>query len=151
MKHINGDLVKAFEDSDINMLVHQVNCQGKMGSGIAKQIKEFCPQHYDDYKDATFNVQPLRLLSDYVYTEHENKSILGIFTQLNYGYDGQLYTSYAALSLALYEIASAYNGHKIGIPYGLGCGLGGGDWKIVESILLDVEKITGIEFYCYRL
>jgi hypothetical protein len=27
------------------------------------------------------------------------------------------------------------DGFKLGIPYGIGCGLGGGNWQIVSSML----------------
>ena len=39
IKHIKGDIFKSNADA----ILHQVNCQGVMGSGIAKQVKENFP------------------------------------------------------------------------------------------------------------
>ena len=36
IKIINGDLF----DTDANIICHQVNCKGKMGSGVALQVKK---------------------------------------------------------------------------------------------------------------
>ena len=43
---ITGDLF----DTKANVILHQVNCQGVMGSGIAAEIKRRFPQAYEDYK-----------------------------------------------------------------------------------------------------
>ena len=44
-----GDLLKALEDGKIAYAIHQVNCQGRMGSGIAKSIRAKYPIVYDNY------------------------------------------------------------------------------------------------------
>ena len=46
IKVINGDLFS----STARFIVHQVNCQGKMGSGVALQVKQKFPHVYDEYK-----------------------------------------------------------------------------------------------------
>ena len=51
MEWIKGDLLEA----DLDYYCHQVNCQGKMGSGIAKSIKEKWPIVYDKYIEAFGN------------------------------------------------------------------------------------------------
>lgn len=43
---VNGDLLEASED----ILGHQVNCQGVMGSGIAKILRDRYPNLYPEYK-----------------------------------------------------------------------------------------------------
>ena len=37
-------------DSGADIICHQVNCQGVMGSGLAKQIRERYPIVYEEYK-----------------------------------------------------------------------------------------------------
>ena len=37
--YIPGDIVDIQKKYKIDYIVHQVNCQGKMGSGVAKRIK----------------------------------------------------------------------------------------------------------------
>ncbi len=46
IKIIDGDLFS----TKSNYICHQVNCQGKMGSGVAKQIRTKFPTVYKWYK-----------------------------------------------------------------------------------------------------
>lgn len=39
IKHIKGDIFQSSAD----VILHQVNCQGVMGSGVAKQVREKYP------------------------------------------------------------------------------------------------------------
>lgn len=34
-----GDVLEALRKGEVDIVIHQTNCQGVMGSGIAKQIK----------------------------------------------------------------------------------------------------------------
>lgn len=43
IKFIEGNLL----DSTTDIICHQVNCQGKMSSGVAKAIREKYPKVYD--------------------------------------------------------------------------------------------------------
>lgn len=151
MQIINDDLIKAFQNKDIDVLIHQVNCQGKMGSGIAGKIKAEYPIHFDDYKKYTRNVCPRTLLGNHLDTVLYDQKIVGMFSQETYGYDGKLYTSYAAFSLALDNVIKSNKGKIIGLPYCIGCGYGGGDWKVISSIIQDLEKINNTEILVYRL
>ena len=47
VNYVKGNLL----DSDCDYICHQVNCQGVMGSGIARQIRERWPRVYDGYKN----------------------------------------------------------------------------------------------------
>ena len=57
---INGNLL----DSNCDYICHQVNCQGKMNSGIAKSIREKWPVVYANYMAKYFNMLPELLLGD---------------------------------------------------------------------------------------
>lgn len=46
IKIIDGDLFT----TNAQIICHQVNCQGKMGSGVAKQVREKYPHVYEEYK-----------------------------------------------------------------------------------------------------
>ena len=46
IKTVNGNILEATED----IICHQVNCQGVMGSGLAKQIRSKWPSVFADYK-----------------------------------------------------------------------------------------------------
>ena len=48
--HMEGDLLDVQKTLNIDIICHPVNCQGVMGSGIAKQIRDTYPIVYDNYK-----------------------------------------------------------------------------------------------------
>ena len=84
-------------DSNCDYICHQVNCQGVMGSGTAKQIRERWPEVYDSYKELCMNHGPRTLLGtiDIVGTK-SGPDVINIFSQFDYGYNGNRFTSYDA-------------------------------------------------------
>lgn len=153
-----GDLL----DAPQTYIAHQVNCQGKMKSGVAKAVREKYPKAYEQYMDKCENDKPKNLLGFcqiVPITVEPPKEILNLFGQLSYGYDGSLYTSYTALTIALNDAfkyifqQNSHYGYKkeIAVPYKMGCDRGGGDWKIVEFILKDLSEKYEIDVYIYSL
>lgn len=141
IKHIKCDIF----ESGADVICHQVNCQGVMGSGIAKQVREKYPVVYEKYKVwcSTFPKDQLLGIAQFVETKKEHntpfKGILNLFAQYNYGYDGKCYTDYDALRHALHYIADGYmEVSTIAIPYLMGCHRGGGDWNIVYKMIEEV-------------
>jgi len=145
IKYIDGNILNSRAD----IILHQVNCQGVMGAGLAKQIKAWCPQHYQDYIKCCKNTPPKELLGHWVGTRYSSvNSVIGIFGQLNYGRD-KCYTDYNALRTALLDnkrvindLYWQYPNCRIAIPYGVGCGLAGGQWNIVLEILNELFEYT---------
>ena len=138
IKHIKCDIF----ESGADIICHQVNCQGVMGSGVAKQVREKYPEIYESY--CWYCNQSHELLGKayptYIHPRHNTKTkvIFNLFAQENYGYDGQCYTNYEALKTCFEEVAS-YTGYKtIAIPYKIGCARGGGDWNIVYKMIEEV-------------
>ena len=136
---VNGNLL----DSDAKYICHQVNCQGKMGSGVARAIREKFPVVFHEYNalcskagnkaDLLGTVQMVRCRA----WEHE-KFVCNLFGQLYYGYDGECYTDYEALEKCMRWLRrNVPEGETIAIPYGIGCGLGGADWFRVSRIIKD--------------
>lgn len=164
INYIKGNLL----DSNCNFICHQVNCQGKMGSGVAKQIRDRWPEVYTNYMDkyaeakvwAEFcsndckQVTPGNYLLGKVqilYIEDANiprQCVVNMFSQENYGYDGARYTSYDAFWDCLKNLKDQIpKGATIAFPYKIGCGLGGADWKIIEKIIDVVFKDYGVFIY----
>jgi len=143
IKIVVGDLLEAEE----NILVHQTNCQGVMGSGIAVQIKEKYPIAYEEYVQLCSNYynDKERLLGKAHVVSDGGKYVANVFGQLSYGRDSIRYTNYHALEEGLKKIAGMAKGEglSVAIPYAIGCGLGGGRWgivyKIIEKIFEDCE------------
>lgn len=149
VKIIDGNL---FQTTAL-VICHQVNCRGKMGSGVAKQVRELYPLAYERYRLA-YNQEkdnPSKLLGhiQYVYCKDENsatgmRTIVNMFAQDKYGYDGSRYTDYKAFEYCLEKIKQIVeSGSAIAMPYKIGCGLAGGDWNIVYGL---IDRILGQQY-----
>lgn len=151
VNYVKGNLL----DSNCDYICHQVNCQGVMRSGIAKQIRERWPEVYESYFKMCkgcreLGVNPLGML-DLVRIDGSTKYVINMFSQDTYGYDGGRYTSYDAFADCLYEILDKVPiGATIGFPKNIGCGLGGGNWLIISQMII---AILGLKYdiYIYEL
>jgi hypothetical protein len=129
------------------VIIQQVNCQGVMGAGLALQIAKKWPVVKEEYLDAchhgtSFGEDGFRVaveLGSTIFTHVANDLIVfSIFGQKFYGRDPNVvYTNYVGLGKGLRDVADCVKGSKLPvyIPHGLGCGLAGGDWKIVTEII----------------
>ena len=151
-----GDLLTA----DVDYICHQVNCQGKMNSGIAKSIREKWPIVYEKYFekcDALKNMRPL-LLGDTQFVElwEDNtnpvhKLVINMFSQEHYGYNDSRYTSYDAFWNCLNTIKQEVRkGSKIGFPGNIGCCRGGANWNVILEMIREVLA-EDFEVYIYFL
>ena len=136
-------------DAPVNYICHQVNCQGRMGSGIAKQIRERWPVVYDSYIQVA---SPVWLgCIQKVVVDIPQKTVINMFSQEYYGYDGKRYTSYDAFWSCLGAIRdSVPKGSKIGFPYKIGCGLGGANWQVISTMIIEVLG-KDYDVYIYSL
>ena len=135
IKHIKCDIF----ESGADIICHQVNCQGVMGSGIAKQVREKYPNNYKGYCMMCKEFKPAELLGKVFCGKVGEKFIIAnLFAQEKFGYDGKCYTSYDALKKCLETVKSSFNNKTIAIPYLMGCYRGGGDWKIVYEMIDDI-------------
>ena len=158
--HKTGNLL----DAPVDYICHQVNCQGRMGSGIAKQIKERWPIVYDQYIAAfTEREEEIVKLCGQWETQidvsetflgnlqqipvNDTQTVINMFAQQWYGYDGKRYTSYDAFWACLGGIRdSVPKGSKIGFPYKIGCGLGGANWPVIFQM---INEVLGEDFQVY--
>lgn len=155
LKIIDGDIF----ESGADIIAHQVNCQGVMGSGVAKQAREKYPQMYEVYRKdcaAAKEVGIPILGSCLLYEIGGDRYIANLFGQENFGYDGSCYTDYEKLRTALARLRekskdlSKLHGRKmaVAIPYLMGCHRGGGDWEIVSKMI--EEELTDCDVTLYR-
>ena len=132
-----------------------------MGSGIAKSIKEKWPIVYNNYMEMynILNGVSGALLGDILTvnlwddscTTDSHQSVINMFSQEHYGYDGRRYTSYDAFWNCLCLIKKTVpKGSKIGFPDHIGCSLGGANWEVVRTM---IEQVLGedYEVYIYKL
>jgi O-acetyl-ADP-ribose deacetylase (regulator of RNase III) len=129
-------------------VIHQVNCQGKMGSGITGQIRERFPNVYTEYRKFCDvpggNTSQLLGKIQCVSTGNpECPMVVNLFAQDMYGYDGSRYTSYDAFYdgfKAALKVLATGNYHRVAVPYKIGCALGGGDWNVVYAIIQSLAE-----------
>lgn len=141
---IYDDLLNAKE----TYIVQQVNCIGVMGAGLALQIRQKYPSVYRRYCEYCETTKARKLLGKILLIPTEDgKVVCNVFGQLTIGTDRQQ-TDYAALSKAFSSLDRIIpKSESIAIPYMMGSGLGGGNWKIIESIISDIFKNRDVNIY----
>lgn len=117
------------------IIAHQCNTKGVMGAGLAKDIRSKYPFVYMQYREA-YLANNLPLGSTQFIQVSPSLYIANLIAQDGYGRDKQ-YTNYEALAQCLKDLHQRSIDWKlcVYIPYGLGCGLAGGDWNIVSKLV----------------
>lgn len=140
---IKGDLLK----SPHQYICHQVNCQGKMNSGVAKAIRDKWPEVYKKYLEKYVKADGCadELLGEIQHIPVSNlKVIVNMFAQENYGYDGRRYTSYDAFWSCLnYLAVTIPKGSGIAFPGYIGCARGGANWNVIKNM---IEVVLGKDY-----
>ena len=146
LKFMLGDITKCNAD----YICHQVNCQGAMGSGVAKAIKDKWPVVYTDYRRFYESNKPL-LNEIQIVAVSTEQSVINMFAQEYYGYDRNQYTSYDAFWKCLNKIKNTVpKGSKIAFPSKIGCCRGGANWKVILTMISEVlESEYNVEIWEY--
>ena len=137
LTNINGNLLT---DPRVQVFGHQANCQCVFGAGIAKSIKQMYPSAYQADLDADNKDQNVLGNISYVIREGNPRAIFNLYGQ-NLTSKTTRMTNYEALYSALVLMRSKVDAlfgdepPTIGFPHGMGCGLGGGQWEIVERLI----------------
>lgn len=136
-------------DSTAEFICHQVNCQGKMNSGVAKEVRQRYPKVYRNYvRDCESAADSHTLLGNAIgyFVDNGDRCIVNCFGQDTYGYDGQQYTNVEALKKALSSVAvtAKVTKCKVAMPYKIGCVRGGADWDnevypMIQEVFKDVD------------
>lgn len=138
-------------DTPDHVIVHGVNCQGVMGSGVAKAIREKWPVVYEEYRNA-WNEAFIYLdnnqnssFGDFLLGRiqfvgvGDGKHVVNAFTQEYYSHDGKKYVSYDAIDQCMSNLRIKLELDYWAIPTvsmpKIGAGLGGGNWEVIEAII----------------
>jgi hypothetical protein len=159
MKEIKGNLF----DGEYDILAHVSNSYCVMGAGVAAQIKKRYPEAYEADL-ATKHLGDCKLGFYSQATVNGGKlTIVNLYGQIGIGNDGdplnrnaQYDLLFDALYHMAYDITRPLNRPTgnvvIGIPDMMGCGLAGGNRRIVVAILLTIEEMFPyVEFNVYSL
>lgn len=158
---IDGDLF----ESDAKFICHQVNCKGKMGFGVALQVRQKYPHVYAEYKkicssDMLGTIQSVPMHKEYVgydsgslFVPCSEQWIVNMFAQNHYGYGHKMYTSLDAFERCLMQLHAKINSKnndynaKIAMPWKIGCCRGGADWAIVYDMIDQTFKNNHVELW----
>jgi predicted NAD-dependent protein-ADP-ribosyltransferase YbiA (DUF1768 family) len=153
---VQGDLL----DTDIPLVIQQVNNRGVMGAGLARQIRDdLTPEGFQKYRsiavgDPSKIGKTLPLKSKTV----PNRTYLNIIGQDTYGgfrnpdgtvepYD-KVFTDMTALENAFTNIANRYPANTpIAMPVGLGSGHANGNWEDIEAL---ADRILGSKLNLFK-
>lgn len=145
-----GNLIKMFEQNEIDVLMHGCNCFNTMGAGIAKHIRTRFPEAYN--ADLKTKKGDKSKLGNYSFATLEingkTQVIVNAYTQFTYGREKDHF-SYDTFPTLLIKINKEFAGKKLGLPL-IGCGLAGGDepriLEMIQSYLTDVDyKLVEID------
>lgn len=144
MIYVSKDITTVFS----GVIAHGVNCQGAMGSGVARAIRDKWPLVYEVYKRSPTGKMMLGVCH-LVTIETGQLFVCNCYTQVFYG-KGCRFASPEGIEQALgavYEWASYFD-LPVYMPK-IGAGLGGLDWEIdVEPIVARLDaKYPQIETY----
>ncbi len=153
MKIIQGNLIDAFLNGDVDYMFHCCNCQNTFGSGIAREVRERLPEAY---RADTMWHKFLKgdILGSFSFAPFSSRSgVVNLYGQEYYGTHGEWfkqngrqldYGAYvSALTAALDRILldrgrASYV--TLGFPYKIGSDRAGGVWEEVKMI---TESLVG--------
>jgi O-acetyl-ADP-ribose deacetylase (regulator of RNase III) len=160
----------------INNIAHSCNCQNVMGGGIAKQIKdrypkafeadaEFHNKEYNDgggWKGAIGDYSKAVIETDWATWSHartnlSHATIYNLYTQSGFSTkQREVNYEYFWRAMKAMQEDLLFNQHElnvrqvVGLPYGISCGLAGGNWKIIKAIIEDIFLDSMIECYIVK-
>lgn len=130
--------------STADIIAHQVNCQGVMGAGLAKQIKRKFPNVFESYQKRCQEAKAVNRIPlgdvQLVYILATRQYVANLFAQNGYG-TGHRMTDYPSLEKCFQKLNSMDPLLTIAIPDHIGCGLAGGDWDGVVYPM--IKRIWG--------
>lgn len=140
-KEVEGDLITLAKAGAFDVISHGCNCFCSMGAGIAPLMakafgcdifeKEQLNHHGDINKLGTIDFEHRQL-------ETGQLTVVNSYSQYGFGKNHSNGTGtpldYEALTLCLRKMNVIFSHKHIGLPQ-IGCGLAGGDWERVRSII----------------
>ncbi len=146
IKIIEGNLF----ESKADIICHQCNCQGVMGSGVAAEVKRRYPEVFKayrkDYEDGKLQLGYVNFAK-----ATTNQIIANMCGQEKYGYDGKQYTQYEKLQECFDKVVAyarkLQGSPVIAFPYLMSCHRGGGDWNIVYEMIEKTFQDFDVEIW----
>lgn len=131
---------------ETGVLVNGVNCQAKMGSGVAKAYLDKWPEVKEEYM--FFHPDDMVLGKFEPVMINKKLYVANCWTQEFYGYDAKQYANLGAILASVSQ--AALFAKKLGVdlftPW-VGCGLGGLHKEEVKNVLNEIARYTDVNIY----
>lgn len=132
-----------FDARDWSVILHQVNCMGIAGAGLAKQMDSAFPGWKASYAEHCHAFRPEELIGTFrSFKAGEKKIVCDAFGQIDISKARRMtdYKAWQKIFPTLERQIRKMNSEKgiawsLHIPYRLGCGLGGGDWSEMRRMI----------------
>lgn len=151
IKLVESDLL----ESKSKYIVHQCNCITTSAAGLAKSLFDKYP-YADIYKNRTKDDFPgsIKICGNGI----DERFVIAIFGQYgpgksclaNYSYDNKI-LRLTYFKNALERIKEISNLESISFPYGIGCGLAGGNWENYLKLIEDFSNSVNAEVSIFKL
>jgi O-acetyl-ADP-ribose deacetylase (regulator of RNase III) len=152
LKHTKGNLLDLAEAGEFDVVVQGCNCFCRMGSGIAKEIRERYPNAWN--VDMLTNEGDYTKLGTWTDADAGKFWIINAYTQYDTAKSaGQDVFEYLAFGLILQKLEHVHGTKRIGLPY-IGMGLAGGKKETIipmikyfaSSVAKKGGSVTLVEF-----
>lgn len=149
VRQISGDVITAAGDNGI--ICHQVNYFGVMGAGVAAAIREklLTEEIYKQYVDYCARMRYAALGSVQYMPATTGAAVANMFCQGDMPDSHESLTRYDEM-LRCFKDVERYaqlreKPRSVYIPARIGCGIAGGDWERVQSIIHKVFDDSPVE------
>lgn len=158
--YVEGDATKPTGKSKYQIIVHIVNDEGVMGSGIARVIREKWPHVYEQYQALFAEPAKKRATAQgqiQVVRADGNLFVCNLFGQSGVGdFNGLPAVRYGAVEEGLMRLrgrvkkSAIRSETAIAMPR-IGCGLAGGSWAKVEEVINRVFEGSDLPITVYDM
>lgn len=125
------------------IIVHQVNCRGVMGSGIALEIRKRFKNVFLEYQKQKLHPGDIQIVP--VKSTFPKLFICNLAGQDDFGRH-KTFTDYTAVAEGFKKLQKLVpvlgDPLPIFIPYKMGCGHAGGDWEKYSKIIYDIIPLS---------
>lgn len=143
-------------DSKADIICHQTNCKGVMGSGVALAIKQKYPRVFEQYKKAHQKGLLTLGMCQIVHTNpdsEDDRLVANLCGQDEFN-GLKRCTNYEGIYVCLEKLADYCknnNVKSIAFPWKMSSDRGGADWNIITAMIESVFKTMDITIEYWRL
>jgi hypothetical protein len=130
---IHGNLFNSSDD----FIIHQTNCVNKTNKGLSDDLFKRYP-FANVYSQGKHIPGSIKICGN----GNTDRYIIALFGQYNVGKFGdsgksRLQWFKRGLDLVAYKLKHYPIGTSIGFPFGIGCGISGGNWSVYYDLIKD--------------